>query len=741
MLANISNIYIPLDCSLPVHHKMTQIWWSLKIFRQILKTCIDQKDLTTGKCLHTLYIKSIVPQFTYISNHFILLYSKCRRLSAAGKAFAATPDPNVFSFNVMIAAYAKESMPHLAHQVFDKIPEPDVVSYNTLISAYAERGNGLAALKLFLSMRGTGLGMDGFTFSAVIAACSDDIGVVKQLHCSAFSGGFISYASLNNSLISGYSRNGLFHEAERVFREIGGVKDEVSWNSMIVAYGQQREGLKALELYQEMVRQELYVDMFTLASVLTAFTSMEDLLGGMQFHGQLFKMGFHQNAHVGSGLIDLYSKCGGNVLDSRKVFKDIPDPDVVLWNTMISGYSLNEEFSEEAVVCFKQMQNAGLLPDDCSFVCVISACSKISSPSQGRQIHSLVIKSDIQSNRITMNNALVAMYSKCGNLQDAKSLFDRMPEHNNVSLNSMIAGYAQHGHGTESLLLFEQMLEKSIAPTSITFVSVLSACAHTGRVEDGQRYFRVMTEEFKIEPESEHYTCMIDLLGRAGKLNEAERLIQTMPYNPNIMAWGSLLRASRTHGNMELAEKAASQCLQLDPSNAAPYVMLTHMYSRANRWEEVASVKKYMHDTRVKRRPGCSWIEVEKRVHIFVAEDKFHPMIDKIYEFWEEMSKKMKETGYVPDVRWVSVRDDDGVRGDEKEIMVRHHSEKLAVAFGLLSTEKIVPLVVMKNLRICGDCHNAIKIISMITEREITVRDCHRFHCFRDGQCSCEDFW
>ncbi|KAL6573078.1 hypothetical protein OROHE_002554 [Orobanche hederae] len=591
---------------------MTRISWPLKAFRQILKTCIDQRDLKTGKCLHTLYVKSLIPQLTYISNHFTLLYSKCGRLSTAKKAFDATPDPNIFSSNIMIAAYAKELLPHLAQQLFDKIPEPDLVSYNTLISAYADCGNASLALELFLSMRGSGLAMDGFTFSAVITTCSGEIGLVKQLHSSALSGGFESYASVNNALISGYSRNRYFHEAERVFSEMGGVKDEVSWNSMIVAHGQQREGLKALELYQEMIREELYVDMFTLASVLSAFTSMEDLLGGMQFHGHLIKMGYHQSAHVSSGLIDLYSKCGGNISDARKVFDEKPDRDLILWNTMISGYSRKEQFSEEALRCFKQMQREGHLPDDCSFVCAITACTKMSSPFQGTQIHSLAIKSDIPSNRVSINNALVLMYSKCGDLQDAKKLFDRMPEHNIVSLNSMIAGYAQHGLGIESLLLFEQMLDKNISPTNITFVSVLSACAHTGKVEDGKRYFRLMKEKFRIEPEAEHYTCMIDLLGRAGKLNEAEWLIQAMPCKPSIMVWASLLSACRTHGNMELAEKAAEQCLKLDPWNATPYVMLGHMYAAAQKWDEIARVKKVMRDKCLKRRPGCSWTEVDK---------------------------------------------------------------------------------------------------------------------------------
>lgn len=625
--------------------------------------------------------------------------------------------------------------------MFDKIPHPDLVSYNTLISAYADRGETEPALSLFTGMRNMGLDMDGFTISAVITGCCDDIGLIRQLHSVAVSGGFDSYVSVNNALVTYYSKNGFLGEAKRVFYVMGEMRDEVSWNSMIVAYGQHRQGLRALALFQEMVRMGLKVDMFTLASVLTAFTCVEDLLGGLQFHAKLIKTGFHQNSHVGSGLIDLYSKCAaGGMSDCRKLFEEIPYPDLVLWNTMISGYSQNDEFSEDALDCFRQMQRVGHCADDCSFVCVISACSNLSSPSQGKQIHALAIKSDIPSNKVSVNNALVAMYSKCGNLHDARRLFDRMPEHNTVSLNSMIAGYAQHGIGVESLRLFEHMLVMDIVPSSITFISVLSACAHTGKVEEGQKYFNVMKEKFKIEPEAEHYSCMIDLLGRAGKLDEAERLIETMPFNPGSVGWATLLGACRTHGNIELAEKAANQFLQLDPSNAAPYVMLSNMYARDGKWEEVATIRKLMRDRGVKKKPGCSWIEVNKRVHVFVAEEISHPMIKGIHEYLEEMSRKMKRAGYVPDLRWTLVKDDESVQG-EKEIRLGHHSEKLAVAFGLISTRKGEPILVVKNLRICGDCHNAIKFISAIAGREITVRDAHRFHCFKEGHCSCGDYW
>lgn len=315
-----------------------------------------------------------------------------------------------------------------------------------------------------------------------------------------------------------------------------------------------------------------------------------------------------------------------------------------------------------------------------------------------------------------------------------------MPEHNVVSINTIIDGYAQHGFGHEALHLFEWMLEIDISPTNITFISVLSACAHTGKVEEGQKYFDIMREKFGIDPEPEHYSCMIDMLGRAGKLSEAEQLIESMPYNPGSIGWAALLGACRKYGNIDLAVKAANQFLQMEPSNPGPYVMLANMYADAEKWEDVAKVRKLMRERKLRKKPGCSWIEIDKKVHVFVAEDASHPMIKEIYGYLEDVLVKIKWAGYVPDVRWALVKDD-GIGEAEKEMTLVHHSEKLAVAFGLMSTREGEPILVGKNLRICGDCHNAIKFISAVTRREITVRDTRRFHCFKDGICTCGDYW
>ncbi|CAN1343011.1 Pentatricopeptide repeat-containing protein At3g49710 [Linum perenne] len=357
------------------------------------------------------------------------------------------------------------------------------------------------------------------------------------------------------------------------------------------------------------------------------------------------------------------------------------------------------------------MQLAGHRLDDCSLACALSSCSTLTSPSTGKQLHALMIKSDIPSNRIQVNNALIAMYSRCGSLEDARRVFDRMTEHNSVSLNSIIAGYAQHGKGE--------------VPTRITFVALLSACAHTGKVEEGRRYFDMM----------------IDILSRAGKLGEAERLVETMPFIPGTAEWATLLGACRKHGDTELAEKAANKLLRLEPANATPYVLLANIYTDSGKWEDVAKVRKLMRERGIKKVPGCSWLELQNKVHVFVAEDNSHPMMKQIRDYLNWMVMKIKQAGYVPELRCALIKDNDETRDENKETSLRHHSEKLAVAFGLMSTRDGEPITVMKNLRICGDCHNAMKYISAVFCRKITVRDANRFHCFEEGQCSCGDYW
>ncbi|CAL4949829.1 unnamed protein product [Urochloa decumbens] len=691
-------------------------------------------DLLSGAALHTLYAKAYVPPTTFLANHLVLFCSRLALPALALRLFDEMPLPNVFSHNALLAAHARD--PRLASELFARIPDPDVVSYNTLLAAFASAGLAADALRLLSSMRLWGLAVDGFTVSSAVSAVTG-IASMVQLHAYAVVSGLDSYVSVRNSLISGYGKGRLLEEAEKVFTDMGdSVRNHVSWNCMIAVYGQHGHGRRAMELFQDMARRGFTADACTLASVLSAFATAKDLVAGTELHCRLIKSKFTRDPHVASGLVDLYAKCG-SVQDAWKAFSEVDKPDLVLWNTLISGYSLHEDFSEEALLSFREMQRAGFCPDDCSFVCVISACSNISSPSQGQQLHGLVIKSDIQSNQISVHNSMITLYSRCGKVVEAKMLFDRMTERNTVSYNSIIAGLAQHGHAAEALKLFECMLNSEYEPTGITFISVLSACAHTGKVDEGWDYFNSMKQKYGIDLCEEHYSCMIDLLARAKKFEEAEELIMKMPFSLSSIGWTSLLGACRTHGNMELGARAAKEILYLSPSNASASIVLSNMYASAGKWEEAAKIRKLMRDQGVRKKPGCSWIELGRTVHIFVANEVSHPRIKEVYRFLEVMSEKMKLAGYVPDVRWALAKD----QAAEGEMRLRHHSEKLAVAFGLMNTKEGEPILVMKNLRICGDCHNAIKIISAITHREITVRDAHRFHFFSDGSCSCGDYW
>jgi pentatricopeptide repeat protein len=691
-------------------------------------------DLPCGAALHARYAKAHIPPTTYLANHLLLFYSRLALPALARRLFDEMPCPNVFSHNTLIAAHARD--PRRAAEIFARVPEPDVVSYNTLLASFASSGLAVDALQLFMTVRREGIPVDGFTVSSAVSVVTS-VAVVAQLHAFAVMSCTDAYASVKNSLISGYGKGGLLEEAERVFYGMDDHgRNHVSWNCMIAVYGQHRLGRKAMELFQDMARRGLTADACTLASVLSAFAATQDLDAGLELHGRLIKSKFTQDPHVASGLVDFYAKCG-RIQDACKSFSEVDKPDLVLWNTLISGYSLHKEFSEEALHCFCAMQQAGFCPDDCSFVTVISACSNMSSPSQGQQLHALVVKSDIQRNQISVQNAMITLYSRCGKVGEARKLFDRMIDRNTVSYNSMIAGLAQHGHAIEALKLFEDMIDSAYAPTGITFISVLSACAHVGRVDEGWDYFNSMKQKYGIDHHEEHYSCMVDLLARAKKFADAQKMIMEMPFRLSPVGWTSLLGACRTHGNLDLGVKAAKEILHLIPLNASAPIMLSNMYASAGKWEEAAKVRKLMRDRGIRKNPGCSWIELGRIVHVFVANDVSHPRIKEVYQFLESLSEKMALAGYVPDVRWALAKD----QAAEGEIRLQHHSEKLALAFALISTKEGEPILVMKNLRICRDCHNAIKIISAVTSREITVRDAHRFHCFTDGSCSCGDYW
>ncbi|KAK9161224.1 hypothetical protein Syun_007565 [Stephania yunnanensis] len=338
---------------------------------------------------------------------------------------------------------------------------------------------------------------------------------------------------------------------------------------------------------------------------------------------------------------------------------------------------------------------------------------------------------------VVLGNALVDMYCKCGNIETALDIFHELPTKNVYCWNSVVVGLGMHGFGDEAIDAFVKMERNGVQPDGVTFVGLLSACSHSGLYYEGRRYFSEMVGTYGVEPGIEHYGCMVDLLGRGGFLEEALELIRTMPISPNNVVWGSLLRACQIHKDTEMSKQVMDHLLMLDPNDGANYVFLSNIYASLNRWNDVATCRRLMIENGVCKTPGCSSIEVDNNVHEFIAGDTSHPQFARINVFLDEIAKKLRVLGY--ELGMDSVLHD--IDEEEKESAVRYHSERIAVAYGLMSTPRGKPIKVVKNLRACTDCHAAIKLISKLFNREITVRDRSRFHHFRDGKCSCKDYW
>jgi pentatricopeptide repeat protein len=448
-----------------------------------------------------------------------------------------------------------------------------------------------------------------------------------------------------NTMVAGYAQNGQVEEALDVFEKMP-ERNTISWNALIAGYAQNGCSDEALELFQKMQVAGVKPDSKTFGSVLPTCANLGALDQGREIHGRIITSEFQYDFVVQSALADVYAKCG-ILEDARKLFDKMCQRDVVSWTAMITGYAQNG-YSVEALNLFKEMKLAGVKPDCKTFAGVLPACAKLASLEQGMEIHEEITGSGFQSD-VIVANALIDMYAKCGSIIKAHHLFDNMPQRNVVSWTTMIGGYAMHGFGKEALKIFEKMQHSGMKPNRATLVCVLSACCHAGLVDEGWLYFNCMTQHYHITPTMEHYGCMVDLFGRAGLLDEAQNFINKMPVEPNAVVWSCLLGACRKHNNVELGEYVAGRLFELDPENATPYVVMSNMYASACRWDDADNVRRSMKDRGVRKIPGWSWIEVDKQVHTFLAEDMSHPQTQEIYALLEILSRQMKTAGYVPD--------------------------------------------------------------------------------------------
>ncbi|MED6139304.1 hypothetical protein PIB30_082541 [Stylosanthes scabra] len=699
------------------------------LFRSMMSDCVDPTSFTLVSIAHGC------------SNIYDGLWS--------GKQVHAYALRNhglkTFTNNALVTMYAKLGRVHDAMALFDVFDDKDLVSWNTIISALFQNDRFLNSLFYLRHMVCNGVRPDAVTLASILPACSqlEMLWAGKELHCYAVrSADLIGNSFVMCALVDMYCN---CKEAEMGRRVFDGVlrRNLAAWNAMISGYVRNEFYKEALELFVEMLSvSELCPNTTTLSSVLPACVPCKGFLDKEGIHGYVVKRG-HEKDKMGKLEV------------SKRIFSSMDKRDIVSWNTIITGCVVCG-FHDEALNLLHQMQSGQgenksymsndyedngslpLRPNSVTLMTVLPGCAALAALGKGKEIHACAIK-QLLATDIAVGSALVEMYAKCGCLNLSRIVFDQMPVRNAITWNALIMGYGMHGKGKEALELFRRKeAEKNnnggVNPNEVTYISIFAACSHSRMVDEGLNLYHTMKVNHGIEPTADHYACLVDLLGCSGQVEEAYKLINRMPSKMSkVDAWSSLLGACRIHHYVEIGEIAAKHLLDLEPYVASHYVLLSNIYSSAGLWDQAMDVRKKMKEMGVRKEPGCSWVEHGDEVHNFLAGDSSHPQSKELHEYLETLSERMRKEGYVPDTSCVLHNVDE----EEKETMLCGHSERLAIAFGLLNTPDGTTIRVAKNLRVFNDCHAATKFISKLVDREIILRDVRRFHHFKNGTCSC----
>lgn len=584
-------------------------------------------------------------------------------------------------------------------------------------------------------MRQLGFLPNYFTFPFVLKACTRvlDFRLGVELHTIMVKVGYDCDIFVKTGLVCFYTKCGRLDDACKMFDEMP-EKNSVSWTAIITGYIESDRFMEAIDVFKRLLEINLRPDSFTLVRILSACSRLGDVRIAEWLDRCITSLEIGRNIFVGTALVDTYAKCG-SMEKALATFDQMLEKDAVTWGAMIQGYVSNGK-PKEAVDMFYKMKNDNIRPDCYTIVGVLSACSSLGALELGEWARSLVDKNEFLYNPVA-GTSLIDMYAKCGKMGSALRVFKDMKEKDLIVWNAAITGLAMSGQSKVLFGLFGQLEKLGIHPDGKTFIGILCGCTHGGLVNDGRRFFNNMKRVFSLSPEIEHYGCMVDLLGRAGLLNEAHLLINDMPMEPNAIVWGALLSGCRLHRDTRLAEYVLKRLIELEPWNSGNYVLLSNIFSANKKWDDAENIRSVMIHKSIQKIPGCCWIEVNGKVHEFLVGDKSHPMSERIYMKLSELNMELKQLGYVPTTEFVLF----DVEDEEKEHFLGCHSEKLAIAFGLISTKPDDVIRVVKNIRVCGDCHVAIKLFSKITGREIVLRDNNRFHSFIGGSCSCGDYW
>ncbi|XP_073142149.1 pentatricopeptide repeat-containing protein At3g03580 [Henckelia pumila] len=635
--------------------------------------------------------------------------------------------------NMLLSMYIKFDMLVNYQKIFNEMVDRDKVTWNTMICGCCESALYEESIRLFTNMVGH-LEPDILTITSVLRACTylRDLKSGRYVHDYMVSNGYECNTSSANIIINMYAKCGDLVGSSKLFESMKS-PDIVSWNSLIKGYVENQFYEEAIKLFSRM-RMICEIDSVTYVTLLSICTKLIKMNLAEELHCGIIKQGFYSVQIVGNALVDTYAKCG-ELEDSLKQFENMKIRDKVSWNSIIAACG----YSENGILGFsmlKRMRLEGMFPDVPTLLSALPLCSFLIARRQGKEMHGYIFRLGFES-IIPIGNALIEMYSNTGNLRNSVLVFKQMKARDVVSWTTMIASYGMHGEGRKSLEIFENMKAAGIHMDHIVFIAIIYACSHSGLVQEGRTCFEQMKKDYKIEPGLQHYACVVDLLSRSGLLIEAEKFIVSMPLQPDASIWGALLSACRASGDMKMAEHVSNHIIELNVDNPGYYVLASNAYAALGKWNQVEMIRTSLKARGLKKDPGCSWVEVQNRVYYFGAGDRFFEKHEEVMELLNYLSSLMAKEGYAADVK--SVQYD--VEEDEKLDMLCGHSERLAIAYALLHTKPGTSLLVMKNLRVCGDCHTVTKYISRFMHREILVRDANRFHLFKDGACNCGDHW
>ncbi|KAI8571372.1 hypothetical protein RHMOL_Rhmol01G0114700 [Rhododendron molle] len=600
---------------------------NLKILIASLQACAQTNNFTRGKEIHAFMLRNgFLLTSPLPTTSLINMYSKCNSMTHALTLFdtSSTHHRNVFAYNAIVAGFIANNMPR-------------------------------PALEFYRGMQFSGVTPDKFTFPCVIKACSDVNECLegRKVHGLVFKFGLEWDVFVGSALVHLYLRFGFAEEAYQVFDELP-VRDVVLWNAMINGFAQTGQFGLALEVYKEMGEEGVTPNKFTVTGILSAISMMGDLNNGRAIHGFVVKMDYDSGVAVMNALVDMYGKCKC-LNDALKIFEMIPEKDIFSWNSILC---VHEQCGDHrgTLGLLDSMLRAGVKPDLVTVTTILPACAHLAALMHGREIHSYMIINGLEKDDdgsfddVYVKNAVMDMYAKCGSMREAHLVFDKMSCKDVASWNIMIMGYGMHGFGSRALDMFSTMCEAELKPDEVTFVGVLSACSHVGLVSQGQKFLAQMDSLYGVVPTIEHYTCVIDMLGRAGQLEEAYELVSTMPIEASSVVWRAFLAACRLHGNAALAEVPAQQVLELEPEHCGNHVLMSNVYGAVGRYEEVSEVRLMMRQQNVRKEPGCSWIELGDGVHVFVTGDRRHPEDYLIYAGLNSLNAHLYEGGSMPSV-------------------------------------------------------------------------------------------